>query len=151
MAKSTMEGLRELSNMYLKTAERTDAKVWEKETTQDPVAPHKSKVTFSEEVSVIPSNPTPKRATREVANLDPTTVVGNSGSPARNTRAKFTVAAAALAAIVSSSQADAKQWEHRKHSPMAHKLGLNEVACAVLEGDKMLNYRQLIQHPAIGE
>merc|ERR1711966_509072 len=105
--------------MYLKTAERTDAKVWEKETAQDSVATQKSKVTFSEEVSVIPSNPIPKRATRKVANLDPTTVVGNNGSPARNTRAKFTVAAAALAAIVSNSQADAKQWKHRKHSPMA--------------------------------
>ena len=34
---------------------------------------------------------------------------------------------------------------------MVHKLGLNEVACAVLEGEKMLNYRQLIQHPAIRE
>ena len=36
---------------------------------------------------------------------------------------------------------------------MAHMLKLNEVAYAVLEGDKMLNYnyRQLIQHPAIGE
>ena len=64
MAKITMEDLRELSKMYLKTAERTDAKVWEKETTQDPVVPHKSKVTFSEEVTVIPSNPTPKKSNK---------------------------------------------------------------------------------------
>ena len=53
MTKSTMEGLRELSKIYLKTAERTGAKAWEKETTQDPVVPHKPKVTFSEEVTVI--------------------------------------------------------------------------------------------------
>ena len=48
-----MEGLRELSKMYLKAAERTDAKVWGKKATQDPVVPHKLKVTFSEEVTVI--------------------------------------------------------------------------------------------------
>ena len=35
MDKSTMEGLRELSKMYLKAAERTDEKVWEKETAHD--------------------------------------------------------------------------------------------------------------------
>ena len=72
--------------MYLKAAERTDAKVWEKETTQDPVVPHKPKVTLSEEATVIPTNLTPKRATREVAKLDPITVIGNNESPARNTR-----------------------------------------------------------------
>ena len=111
-----MEGLRELSKMHLKAAERTDAKEWENEATQDPVVSHNPKVTFSKEVTVIPTNP--------MANLDPTTVVGNNGSPARNTRVKFAVAAAALTAVVSSSQADAKQWEHRKHSPVDHKLGL---------------------------
>ena len=96
MAKSTMEGLRELNKMYLKTTERTDAKVWEKETTQDPVVPHKSKATFNEEVTAIPTNSTPKRATMQVANLDHTTVVGNNGSPAKNTGVKFAVTAAAL-------------------------------------------------------
>ena len=93
----------------------------------------------------------PRRAVMEVANLDPTTVVGNNGSPARNTRAIFAVAAAALAAVMTNNQANAHQWEHRKHSPMAHKLELNDVANAVLEGDRMLKYRQLIQHPTIGE
>lgn len=82
--------------------------------------------------------------------MDPTTVVGNSGSPAKNTtRARFAVAAAALAAVVANNQADARQREHRKHNPMAHKLELNEVAHAVLKRDNMLNYRQLIHHPAI--
>ena len=70
--------------------------------------------------------------------MDPATVVGNSGPPARNTRAKFAVAVAARAAVINNSQADAHQWEHRKHSSIAHKLELNEVAHAVLEGDKML-------------
>ena len=60
MDKSTIEGLRELSKMHLKAAERTDAKVWEKKATQDPAVPHKPKMTFSEEVAVIPTNPTPK-------------------------------------------------------------------------------------------
>ena len=81
----------------------------------------------------------------------PTTVVGNSGSPAKNTaRARLAVAAAALAAVVANNQVDDRQREHRKHNPMTHKLELNEVAHAVLEqGDKILNYRQLIHHPAI--
>ena len=93
----------------------------------------------------------PRRTAREVANLDPTTVVGNNGSPARNTRARFAVAAAALVAVMTNNQANAHPWDHRKHSPMAHKLELNEVANAVMEGDKMLNYVQLIQYPVIGE
>ena len=72
----------------------------------------------------VPTNPMPRRAAREVANLDPTTVVGNNGSPTRNTRARFAVAAAALAAVMTNNQTNAHQWEHRKHSPMAHKLEL---------------------------
>ena len=76
---------------------------------------------------------------REVANLDPNTIVGNSsGSPARNTRARFAVAAASLAAVVSNNQASAHQWEHKKYNPMPQNLELNEIADAVLEGDKML-------------
>ena len=34
---STMEGLRELSKMYLKTAEQFDAEEWTKEAAHDPV------------------------------------------------------------------------------------------------------------------
>ena len=81
----------------------------------------------------------PKRVSREVANLDPNTIVGNSGSLARNIRATFSVAAVALSAVVSNSPADAHQWKHRKHSLMPHTLELNEVAHAVLEIYKMLN------------
>ena len=94
----------------------------------------------------------PRRAAGEIAkNLYPTTVIGNNGPPSRNTRARFAIAAAALASAMTNSQANAHPWEHRKHSPMTHKLELNEVAHAVWEGDKMLNYRQLIQHQASGE
>ena len=75
--------------MYLKTAENFDAKGWTNEAIHTPAVPHKPKVTFSDNVTVMLANPTPSRATREVANLDPTTVVGNNGSPARNTRARF--------------------------------------------------------------
>ena len=53
------------------------------------VVPRKQKVTFSDNVAFIPTNTMPRKAVREVANLDPTTVVGNNGSPARNTRARF--------------------------------------------------------------
>ena len=129
----TMEGLRELSKMYLKTTE---------EAIHTPAVPHKPTATLSDNVKVIPDNPTPtpRRAIRKVANLDPTTVVGNNGLPVRNTRAKSAVTTAALAAIMSNNQADAKQWGHRKHSPLDHKLELNKVTSAVLEGDKMLKY-----------
>ena len=74
---------------------------WTEEAVHTLAVSHKPKVTFSDNVtSVILANPTPRRATMEVANLDPITVVGNNGSPARKTRAKFAVVAAALAAIV---------------------------------------------------
>ena len=95
----------------------------------------KTHLTFSDNMIVIPTNPTPKRATREVANLDPTTVVGNNGSPARNTRAKFAVAAAALAATASNSQADAKQRDHKKHTHMAHKLEQGGAKLQRCQGD----------------
>ena len=147
MDKADMEGLRELSKIYLKIAERNDDNEWTKRVAQEPVVQHKPRVTFSDNVTVIHDRPKPKRAAREVANLDPTTILGNNESPARNTRARFAVAAAALTAIVSSNQANAEQWEHRKHNPTTHKLELNELACAVLEGDKMLNYRQLDTPP----
>ena len=138
--KATMKGLRELSKNVSQDSRKIWCQSWTKEAIYTPTVPRKPKVTFSDNVTVLPANPAPRRATREVANLDPTTVVGNNGSPARDTRAKFAVAAAALAAIMSNNQAGAKQWEHRKHSPMAHKLELNEVAYAVLEGDTIDNW-----------
>ena len=67
------------------------------------------KVTFSDNVTVIPTNPMPRRAVREVANLDPTIAVGNNGSPARNTRARFAVAAAAVSAVMTNSKVDAQK------------------------------------------
>ena len=44
MEKATVEGLRELSKIYLKTAEQSDAKGWTKEAVRDPAVPHKSRV-----------------------------------------------------------------------------------------------------------
>ena len=38
-----------------------------------------------------------------------------------------------------------------EYGSQANALELNEIANAVLEGDKVLKYRQLIQHPVIGE
>ena len=112
-------------------------------------------MTFSKEVTVIPTNSDqqgPKRAVKEVANLEYGKIVSNNGPPARNTRSRFAAAAAAsLAVMASVTQADAHQWEHRNHTTMPNKLELNEIANAVLERDKVLKYRQLIQHPVIGE
>ena len=47
MEKATMEGTRELNKMYLKTAEKYDAKEWTKEATHEPAVPHKPKVMVS--------------------------------------------------------------------------------------------------------
>ena len=53
--------------------------------------------------------------------------------------------------MASVTQANAHQWEHRNHITMPNKLELNDIANVVLEGDKVLKYRQLIQHPVIGD
>ena len=92
-----------------------------------------------------------KRAGKEVANLDSSHIVNNHGPPARNTRSRYTAAAAALAAMVSITQANGHQWEHKNHVTMPNRLELNEIANTVLDGDKVLKYRQLIQHPTLGE
>ena len=126
MEKATMEGLKELSGMYLKMAKQSNTRSWEEEACQKPNNP--PKVTFSKQVTVIPTNynqQKPKRAIREVANLESSKIISKNGPPVRNTRSRFTAAVAALAAMESGSQADA--------------LELNEIANAVLEGDKVLN------------
>ena len=77
-----------------------------------PSAQRKPNVSFRDQLTAIPNgiaNQVPKRSSRKVANLDTNTVIGNSGLPARNTRAKFAVAAAALAAGVSSNQVNIHQ------------------------------------------
>lgn len=64
MENATMEGLRELRKLYLKTAEQSDTEEFTREAVPDSVDPKKPKVTFSEHVTVIPSkpaNPIPKR------------------------------------------------------------------------------------------
>ena len=111
-------------------------------------------MTFSKEVTVIPTNNDQQGLTsaiKEVANLESTKFMSKDGPLARNTRSRFAAATAALAAIACVNQADTQQWEHKNHITMPNKLELNEIANAVLEGDKVLKYRQLIQHPVIGE
>ena len=158
MEKATMESLKELSSMYLKMAKQSNTTSWEEEACDETTNPPKlkpPKVTFRKEVTVIPTSSDqqePKRAVKEVVNLKSSQIVSNDGPPARNTRSRFVAAsAAALAAMASVTQADGHQWEHRNHTIMPNKLELNEIANAVLEGDKVLKYRQLIQHPVIGE
>ena len=157
MEKATMEGLKELSSMYLKMAKQSNATSWEDEAVDGNTTPptvKSSRVTFSNEVTVIPTSngqQEAKRAGREVANLDSGKIVNNQGPPARNTRSRYAAAAAALAAMVSITQANGHQWEHKNHVTMPNILELNEVANAVLDGDRVLKYRQLIQHPTLGE
>ena len=143
--------------MYLKMAKQSNTTSWEEEACDEPTNPPKlkpPKVTFRKEVTVIPTTSDqqgPKRAVKEIANLKSSQIVSKDGPPARNTRSRFAAAATALAAMASITQADGHQWEHRNHTTMPIKLELNEIANAVLEGDKVLKYRQLIQHPVIGE
>ena len=87
---------------------------------------------------------------REVAALKGTTVMGNNDSPARNTRSRC--ASIAALALLAASQATAREWAPRKHLPtQAIEMPLNELANAVLDGETLLNYRQLIKHPELGD
>ena len=102
MEKATMEGLKELSSMYLKMAKQSNTIIWEEEACQESNNP--PKLTFSKEVTVIPANNDqqgPKRAIKEFANLESNKIMSKDGPPARNTRSRFAAAAAALAAIAS--------------------------------------------------
>ena len=47
----------------------------------------------------------------------------------------------------------AKEWTSKKHLPTTLTIGipLNELANEVLDGDKLLKHRQLIQHPDFGK
>ena len=69
--------------------------------------------------------------------------MGTNGPPSMNTRSRC--AAAAIAALAVTSPTSAKLWNPRPSKSKAERL------YAVLEGDKMLNYRQLINHPKLGE
>ena len=151
MERATMEGLRELSNLYLKMAKNSSPKSWEDDAnTEDKDPPKAVNETPVATISENNDQP-PKRATKEVANLESSRIIGNNGPPSSNTRARFAVATAALATVVANSTADAHQWKQKNYSPLTQELGLNEIVNAVLEGDKVLNYRQLIKHPELGE
>ena len=93
------------------------------------------KATFNNKVSVTPpanEHQELKRAVREVASLEGNQILGNSGSQARNTRARF--AAAPAFALVTNCQADAHQWKHKKYNPTPTNLELD--ACHEAISDK---------------
>ena len=93
--------------------------------------------------------PQPERVAREVAALKSTNILGDNTSPARNTRSRC--ASVAALTLLSASQASGVQWAPRNMyndtSPMSP---LAELANAVLDGDNILKYRQLINHPLLG-
>ena len=60
-----------------------------------------------------------------------------------NTRSRR--AGAAVASLAVTSPTSAKLWNPRPFKTKSEKLYI------VLEGDKMLNYRQLINHPKLGK
>ena len=70
-------------------------------------------------------------------------------SPARNTRLRCSTIAALT--LLSNSQASGAQWRPRNMNvsdfPMTP---FAELASAVLEGDSILKYRQLLRHPILG-
>ena len=93
--------------------------------------------------------PKPKRVARELAALKTTNVLGTDGSPARNTRSRC--AALAALTLLSDSQASGTQWRPRSMSVNNSPLTpLAELASAVLDGDNVLKYRQLLKHPVLG-
>ena len=53
--------------------------------------------------------------------------------------------------LLANCQVDTHHWKHSKHNPTTTKLDLNEIANTVLEENNFLKYRQLIQHPEVGE
>jgi hypothetical protein len=94
--------------------------------------------------------PQPRRVTREVAAVKGTGVIGNNDSSARSTRSRC--ASVAALTLLAASQASAKEWTPRNHQPAPTTgIPLNELANTVMDGDKMLKYRQLIQHPDLGK
>jgi hypothetical protein len=94
--------------------------------------------------------PQPRRVAPEVTTMKRTTVMGNNYSPPRKTR--FKCASVATLTLLAASQASAKNWTPRKHlSTQASGMLCNELVSAVLDRNKLLKYRQLIQNPGLGE
>ena len=93
--------------------------------------------------------PQPKRVAREVAALKSTNILGDNTSPARNTRSRC--ASVAALTLLSASQASGIQWAPRNmYNDAAPMSSLAELANAVLDGDNILKYRQLINYPLLG-
>ena len=55
-------------------------------------------------------------------------------------------------ALMAATQTNAQEWAPRNFkNERPSPLKPNEIANAVLEGDKVLNYRQLLKHPKLGD
>ena len=80
---------------------------------------------------------------QRVKKSENTRVIGTDGPPSMNTRCRC--AAAAVAALAVISPTSVKLWNPRPSKSKVERL------YAVFEGDKILNYRQLINHPKLGE
>ena len=90
-----------------------------------------------------------KRVAREVRALNSTNIIGNNDSPARNTRSRC--ASIAALTLLAASNASGPQWTPQSMYNEASPLSpLAELAGAVLEGENVLKYRQLINHPTLG-
>ena len=84
-----------------------------------------------------------QQGVHRVKDLQNTREMETDGPPSMNMRSRC--AAAEFAALVVTAPTSAKLWNPRPSKSKAERL------YAVLEGDKMLNYRQLINHPKLGE
>ena len=69
--------------------------------------------------------------------------MGTNGPPSMSTRSRC--AAAAVTVLVATPPTNAKLWNPRSFKTKSEKL------YTVLEGDKPINYRQLINYAKLGE
>ena len=162
---TTMKALQDLSKMFLDRA-KTDQKDSWNESENQPTPPLSGvsssgiepRTSLSSTRQLTPTPPVihgpevsddvdppqkPKRIAKELKNLQSTRVLGSNGPPSMNTRSRCV--AAVVAALTATSPTSAKMWNPRPSKSKAERL------YAVLEGDRMLNYRQLISHPKLGE
>ena len=161
-----MQALQDLSKMFVDRAKTDRSDSWNENENSQPTPPVSTVSNTGFEPRTFPSrsepltptppvihgpetqdNPNPpqkpKRISKELRNLQNTRVLGSNGPPSMNTRSRCV--AAAIAALTATSPTSAKLWNPRPSKSKAERL------YAVLEGDKMLNYRQLINHPKLGE
>ena len=161
-----MQALQDLSKMFVDRAKTDRRDSWNENENNQPTPPLSNVSNTGFEPRTFPSRsgqltPTPpvihgpelpdntappqkpKRISKELRNLQNTKVLGSNGPPSMNTRSRCV--AAAIAALAVTSPTSAKPWNPRPSKFKAERL------YAVLEGDKMLNYKQLINYPKLGE